>query len=172
MQRSCQREHGAQTQYDRHQSGARSTWPGGGNALGLGNFHGFNDVLRLFQVKNVAHMRDCAYMACGGQDDFSLFLRLGWSVRLFLKPEHATAQIKLILIIGHAMLEGGHNPAMNVFAALLGHHDASLSQNAQMFGDIVLGNRQAFRQFAHRQRTEKQFLHHPPPGLVRQGLEK
>jgi hypothetical protein len=40
------------------------------------------------------------------------------------KPENAAAQIKLVLIMGESVLEGGHNPAMDMFAAPVGLHDA------------------------------------------------
>jgi hypothetical protein len=95
-----------------------------------------------------------------------------WSARTLFKAKDAAAQIKLIFVLGHAALEGRHNPAMNVFAVPDGLHNASFAQNAKVFGDIVLGNAQPVRQFAHRNGTGKRFLDDPPSRLVRQGLEK
>jgi hypothetical protein len=93
-------------------------------------------------------------------------------VRTLLKSKDAAAQIKLIFVVGHAALKGWHNPAMNVFAAPHGLNNSSFTQNAKMFGRVVLGNFQPFRQFAHSNWIGKQFLDDPPPGFVSQGLEK
>jgi hypothetical protein len=70
------------------------------------------------------------------------------------------------------VLEVWHNPALKVFPMPRGLHDPSFAKNAKMFGGIVLGHLQPFRQFGHRQWTGQQFLNEPPPSLVRQGLEK
>jgi hypothetical protein len=94
------------------------------------------------------------------------------SARICLEPKDAAAQIKLILVFGRAALEVWHNPALKVFPMPCGLHDPGFAQNAKMFGGIVLGCLQPFRQFGHRQWTGQQFLNDPPPGLVRQGLEK
>jgi hypothetical protein len=94
------------------------------------------------------------------------------SARTLLEAKNAAAQIELIFVLGHAVLEGGHNPAMNVFAAFVGLNNARFTQDAKMFGNVVLRDFQSLRQFAHVQGTGKQFLHHAPPGFVRQGLEK
>jgi len=94
------------------------------------------------------------------------------SVGICLESKDAAAQIKLILVFSHAALEVWHNPALKVFPMPRGLHDPSFAQNAKMFGGIVLGHLQPFRQFGHRQWTGQQFLNDPPPGLVRQGLEK
>jgi hypothetical protein len=59
-----------------------------------------------------------------------------------VKSKNAAAQIKLVFVFGYAALEVWHNPAMHVFSALDGLHDARFAQNAKMFGDIVLGNLQ------------------------------
>jgi hypothetical protein len=94
------------------------------------------------------------------------------SARTPFKSKNAATQIKLAFVVGHAALKGGHDPAMDVLAALQGLNNSSLAQNAKMLGDVVLGNSQAFGQFAHIDGTGKQFLHDPPSRLVPQSLEK
>jgi hypothetical protein len=94
---------------------------------------------------------------------------LAW---ILLEAEHATPQIKLVFVLGHAMLKGGRNVAMDVFAAPHGFHDSGFPQDAKVLGDIVLGNLQPFRKFAHGLRTGEQFPHDGPARLVAQGLEK
>jgi hypothetical protein len=94
------------------------------------------------------------------------------SAGICLESKDAAAQIKLIFVFGRAALEVWHNPALKVFPMPRGLHDPSFAKNAKMFGGIVLGHLQPFRQFGHRQWTGQQFLNDPPPGLVRQGLEK
>ena len=94
------------------------------------------------------------------------------SAGICLESKDAAAQIKLIFVFGRAALEVWHNPALKVFPMPRGLHDPSFAKNAKMFGGIVLGHLQPFRQFGHRQWTGQQFLNEPPPSLVRQGLEK
>jgi len=94
------------------------------------------------------------------------------SAGICLESKDAAAQIKLIFVFGRAALEVWHNPALKVFPMPCGLHDPGFAQNAKMFGGIVLGCLQPFRQFGHRQWTGQQFLNEPPPSLVRQGLEK
>ena len=94
------------------------------------------------------------------------------SAGICLESKDAAAQIKLIFVFGRAALEVWHNPALKVFPMPRGLHDPSFAKNAKMFGGIVLGLLQPFRQFGHRQWTGQQFLNEPPPSLVRQGLEK
>jgi hypothetical protein len=94
------------------------------------------------------------------------------SAGICLESKDAAAQIKLIFVFGRAALEVWHNPALKVFPMPRGLHDPSFAKNAKMFGGIVLGCLQPFRQFGHRQWTGQQFLNEPPPSLVRQGLEK
>jgi hypothetical protein len=135
-------------------------------------------------------MRKCAFVVHPTQVHFARILREfedGYEERLkpkmpggstlrsagiCLKSKNAAAQIKLIFVFGHAVLEFWHNPALKVFPMPRGLHNASFAQNAKMFGGIVLGHLQPFRQFGHSQWTGQQFLDNPPPGLVRQGLEK
>jgi hypothetical protein len=95
-----------------------------------------------------------------------------WSAGIFFESKDTAAQIKLIFVLGHAVLEVSHNPALNVFAVPHSLDHPGFAQNAKMFGDIVLGNLQPLRQFGHSQWPGQQFLHDPPPGLVRQSLEK
>ena len=94
------------------------------------------------------------------------------SAKLFLEAEDTAAQIELIFVFGHAALKGGHNPALDVFAAPDGPDYSCFAQNAKMFGDVVLRDLHPFRQLAHRHGTGQQFPHDPPSRLVPKGLEK
>jgi len=72
-----------------------------------------------------------------------------WSAGICLESKNAAAQIKLIFVFIHAVLEVWHNPALKVFPMPRGLHDPSFAQNAKMFGGVVMGHLQPFRQFGH-----------------------
>ena len=88
-----------------------------------------------------------------------------------VEPERAAAKIQHMAIARQTFPEPGRHVALHILSILLGDNNSRFPQNAEMLGNIVLGQVEEVADFADRHRLFQQRLNNAPAVFIRQRLE-